>query len=593
MRIVFHSETVEEALEVSTAHSFLGSEATFLTRDELKKSGFLRSIVADPTTDILCLVDGHAVLPVNARNRIAELKLELDRGWPSWGVVGESGVTPVNYGMGAQPFIQFAADRSGGPNSAGYIVPSFGLSGIVMMINAERIRDGTLDEEQLLFPIGVTLPVRCLNRGHSVLIAPHLACFVDVERVVSPEGSADLPAEVSDYLGRSLRNHRFPTCHGVVNLPVAASADSVSNRIDAPLASLEAGINPESPRSIEIVTRTRYERIPELQRLLDTVSALASKCEDVSISHTIVSRSRPPVALRTSKQVRFLVSEKVWESPDFDDRATLVHFAGQESNSDLIWFVDDDDWVLPGCAEALSLVIRSSPPGSTFYFDVQQFTSRRNSKREPTRPFEELDVGPRVPGSSFAANVSGLNHIPFCAVLFDRTQLAEIPAEFLESLVLYEDLAVQLLVMMSSKFFPVSLDLLVAGVHLRSGINGQPKEDRSSWNSSMSMLVSQIVMLRKAASFLSIPAASSLWFEMEHPEMLEEFRTATEKALSLQLALDTARHEISNLTSEVTVSVDGHESALAQIEMMRRSLSWRITRPFRAFRRLLFRRTDL
>lgn len=593
MNVIFLCSSPDALRQVERRNASLGNSARFLLRNQLN-SDLLREMIGDdPSRELLCLVREDVILPRKFLQNLRKLQVELDEEWPNWGLVGESGVSPLGYGMAASKVVRYASDRKTGINLGGHIVPTYSQSGAIQVLNLRRIRDGKFELELSLDPLGVTLPLQVIQHGLAVLTAPHLSCFVDVDRLIENEAVLVPDPSLKDFLVTRVENLFFKTCHGEIDLSGESDRERGSKRVDASIACLRNAQKGRAQRSLEIVTRTTNSRPRELERTALTVSVLKTLCPDLRIRHTVISGVPQLVDTSLPQEVRFVVKKS--EKKDLsDDRFELIQEAAQSSEADYLWFIDDDDWVFPQSAEMLSLSLNNSPLGSTFYFDSQQFTQNAAESRPESDGYAPLSPGERVLGKNFALNIGGLNHVPFSSVVFNRNSVLNIPRELLSDLYLYEDFALQLCVMSDSSYFPVSADCLVAGIQFRRVESGA-KEPRKEWNEAMASLSSFFAQKTKQTVFFSLPEAGESWHGVKRQDgrwtsfhelealdqaVVDLTRRKTEVE-QLTIEIEELRRELEDQVSLLESSTLVHESVKESLRRMEESRSWRFTSPAR------------
>ena len=555
-----------------------------------------RLLADEPEMSLVCLVKESVTLPIDFSSHVKKMVTELNKDWPNWSLVGESGLTALGYGIGAANWIQFGSDNSRGPNLAGHILPSYGLSGNVLIINLDQLREKNFWFDKVIDPTGVTLPIQILRKGLAVLVAPQLSCFVNIDRIVNLESEFEPDENLKSYLVHHVSNLFLQTCFGKINLADRSDADWEEDRIDLPTQSLRNAQVGRSRRSLEIVTRTKFERRVSLQRTMLTVSLLQSRISDLDIGHTVISGRSHPVDEEFPPGVKVLVIPGLESGEEKDDRFKLITSAVDSSNTDYIWFIDDDDWVFPQCAEVLSLVLNTSPEGSTFYFDSQFFNQKKEEFETNQDEYSKLDIGARSLGSTFALNLSGLNHVPFCNIVFDRQKLTAIPSHLVETLHLYEDFAIQIMVMSDRQYFPVSLNILVAGIQMRTELHSNSTESRDAWNNDMATLMSYFVQRKSETLLFSLPEAGRVWHNSHFPNEVARTAALVQQVEENQKNIDQQNIEIGLLRNDLnqtlqnhSTAAKSHENALLVIQSMRESHSWKITRPMRVLRRFFMK----
>lgn len=601
MKIFFLCSTNSAIGEVDFRNSHLQFQFRCVLISEI--SSVLNELNDGGSSDeLLCVVHESVVLPTDFEDRLRAMKDELDREWPNWKLAGDAGVTPLRYGLSAQHVVDYSASNVAGPNLAGQVIPAQGLSGHVLVFRSVKLGARHLKDLSRVDDLGITVPVRILGEGGAVLVAPHLSCFVDTTMREALAYAYEPSAETRVLLFEEIANSELQTYFGTVALFESAHSRWADPRMDLPIQCLRNAATGRKRRTLTIITRTRFRRTRELQRLLVAVSQLRSRMKYIDLDHVLMSGSHVPPDLEIPAEVSVIVHEG--DEQDHDDRFELITRGIQATESDFVWFVDDDDWVFPMAAEKLELVIETAPAGSTLFFDSQQFFPTNAS--EPADPFDALHVGSRVHGREFALSAIGLNRVPFPNVIFHRSQVSQIPRELVEKVSLYEDFALQIMVMASPQFFPIAEDLLIAGVQMKDESASNDYRSRKPWNQSMSNLISFLTSSRDRSVYLSTPAAGASWFNALNPAHFERLAERERVIEDLGQRIASLEGQISQLESvlelererqvriqEVLASVEdalkAREKAHAESEYMlslvTQSKTWRWTRPLRRLRK--------
>lgn len=604
MKLIVLCASEESRLQAENNFEITKLEIDFLLESDLTSSTLNRLLEDELRFNLVCMVKESVTLPADFDQNIKKMTTELDREWPNWALVGESGVTHLAYGMGASKWVQYGADKNRGPNLAGHTVPAYGLSGNVLVINLGRFRNATVNFDGVKGPLGVTLPIQTMQCGLAVLVAPHLACFVDTSRIIDLESHFDPGPDLRSYLISRISNLFVHTCFGLIDISGESDAEWGNDRIDLPLQSLRNARVGRPKRSLEIITRTTFERISSLQRTALTVFLLRSQVSHLDLSHTVISGRflQDDVGLPPGTEMVFETDGQ--GSKVEDDRFRLIRVAVESSKSDFVWFVDDDDWVFPPCAELLSLALNVSPKGSTFYFDSQQFFLKNEKVDSTFGTYPNMRVGDRYQAQAFVLNLTGLNHVPFCSVIFTRQGLVDTPDDLTKHMNLYEDFALQLMTMSSPNYFPVSLNNLVSGIQMKDDSLEGPVLSRREWNKDMATLVAFFVQKQSNASLLSLPEAGKSWYQKLFPNEVQQALVNSRLLEENQVSISRQANEIISMTqdlitirNDLTAAIDAHNSTIqaqrdAQMVVykMKESRSWRVTRPMRVLHRIFSRR---
>jgi len=235
-----------------------------------------------------------------------------------------------------------------------------------------------------------------------------------------------------------------------------------------------------------------------------------------------------------------------------DDRFRLVKWIANEVDSDYLLFLDDDDWLFPNAAEFISLLVALAPHGSSFFFDTRHFSEKFIDEVSDSLP-ALVSPGRKFEAKLFVGCFSGHNHIPFCGAILPKSTVSTIPDSLVESITLFEDFATLLYCMTRESFSPVVVDVLLAGISIRGDGQTVFSTDRTRWNESMAVLSAEISRGVVSSRLNSLP----------------------------QLALRYSGRDLRFIESMLDVARESHYHAIRDVNRMRATWSWRITRPFR------------
>jgi len=536
-------------------HSQLSDDITVLLGQDSYFS-LLNNLIATCVDDIALVVHDDVTLPMSFRQRFDELLSRLGSEWPNWGVVGNAGVSPMQVGLAVSKTVRFLADPHGGSNLSTHIVPAWSIDGNVMMLNIRELRARGVDLPELggfqLYDIA--LSIETLRAGLAVLIAPELACYHSSKGSQSAFDEASRSPAIREYLASRVVNSILDSLNGPIDLRKITSQYRNLSRVEVVIDSLRNAQKGRPKSSIEVVTRSQFQRPALLSRSATTIRSFSRNAVHAIVRHSVVSGvdDSPSTA---ADGVRVLRRPR--EHGQVDDRFHLVRFAAREVESDYIWFVDDDDWVFPNGAELISLVVSLAPKGSTVFLDTRHFFEDMGDDFSAVPPVSAR-VGRVFKGDQFMGCLSGYNWVPFCGAILPRARVAELPDELVSRIVYYEDFATILHTMADPKFFPVVPGVLGAGISIHGHGQSVVEDDRADWNQSMSELGSLVAHGLVGPVLLSLP----------------------------RLAISIPAAELHYVERNLRLAQVAHDNAIEVIEAMQSSLSWRLTRPFRLIGRL-------
>ena len=512
----------------------------------------INALLGRTEDEVVCLVHDDVILPPEFGVRSNFLIRELEENWPNWGLVGNAAVGALKQGYLANQLIRYLSDSHGGPNLVGPILPAQSVDGNLMLLNLKAMRSRALKMPDFkgFHLYDIALSIECQCAGLAVLVAPQLSCWHGSGGNQYEFDQASQSASWSTYLSDHLENKQILTLNGEKSIPLKKdSTPFAQKRTDLVRASLRNAAEGRKRRSVGIVIRTQLRRRPLLLRALDSIrSFIAASGNAVDWHVHIVTDSREDAAWTGVDEQHVLRVEVPQER---DSRFLLVKHAASAVETEFLWFIDDDDWLFPNVAEDLAWAIACAPPAAMIFIDSQHYLERSGS--DP----DEISLFKSTPGSYFHAadffkSTSGVNHSPFCGVLYARELLGSIPSRLYESVIYYEDFATTMYSLFEGCAFPLVLDRLCVGISVRESGNTITETDRTIWNKSMSTLAS--AMVNDSLNFQALSLGEKF--------VLREQIVNDDRLAIAQQKIDSLAHEI---------------------EAMLRSRSWRMTRPIRWF----------
>jgi len=508
--------------------------------------------VIDSCPDGYCvIVHDDVFLRSGFVEELPNLIEELDRDWPNWGLVGNAGIAPFGVGYSGERIIRYLSDPHGGPNMTESVVPAETLDGNLLLLNIASLRRKSVRVPDFLgFQMyDIIFSIEVIVAGLAVLVAPELACFHASAGSQSDFDVAALSDSARIHIASRLLNSRVLSLNGAIDLEDVTSKFVDHQRFELGLQSLRNAQVGRSNKSLTVATRTRFNRRGMLERCIETVAMFKDRSTSVDVSHVVVSSFESEDSLSRFHDVIFL------RAPTYslkDDRFRLVKWIANEVNSDYLLFLDDDDWLFPNAAEFISLLVALAPEGSSFFFDTRQFSESFTDDvseslpalASPERKFE---------AKLFFGCYSGHNQIPFCGAILPRSAVSTIPDSLVESMTLFEDYATILHCMTRESFSPVVVDVLLAGISIHGEGQTVYSADRTRWNESMAVLAAEISRGVVGSRLNSLP----------------------------QLALRHSGQDLRFVESMLNAARESHYHAIQDVNRMRATWSWRITRPFR------------
>ncbi len=542
----------------------------------------LGDVIKKSTQAYVCVVSDDVLLCEDFIQLINNLVQQLDRDWPNWGLVGNTGMLSMSVGYATSDVVRYKSDPIAGPNMAGHILPAQSIDGNVMLLNVRAMRDAGLTFPSFddFYWFDTVLSIETISAGLGVYVAPQLACWHGSVKNLAELDKAKSNDVFVDYLQtRLLANHSVKTVNGelkiVVEAPKSAGLD-----LDLDLGSLRVAVHGRHKHKVAVVTRTQFTRMSLLKRTLESVGVFiksAGTCtEFISYVVTDSEIAAPEWVNSYSTLLRADLPCGI------DSRYQLVRFAAENIDADYFWFVDDDDWLLPNEAERLSLVISGSPQSSIFFVDSQCYQEKPGSSGDidDVQNYQS-EAGHYFLANRFLASLSGNNHTPFCGVLFNRSALLAIPSHVYDTVTYFEDYMTTLYALLVRNCFPVVIDRLFVGISIRETGNTVTETDRSKWNQSMSEMVSHLVNAPDISHLLSLPSSIYLNLHQVVLDRDEQINGLNQDIVKRDKAIVERDKAIVERDKAIVERDDQIFNLNKIIDETLRSTSWRLTRPVR------------
>ena len=202
-------------------------------------------------------------------------------------------------------------------------------------------------------------------------------------------------------------------------------ADRPAQRDLLELFELSLGGSASPPASLTLCCRTQFGRPELLWRALASFSSAKIEARAyLDFEVRLITDCEPAVAAPHFEHFRreFPALElECWHHTVREprhSRADLIFAAIERAQSDYIWFVDDDDYVMPGAAQALA---RTLMPGDDVIV-IGDSLKVEETWEVPEREGRLALIDSRVAGKFSHQNLfrvlTGANHIPICSVLW-------------------------------------------------------------------------------------------------------------------------------------------------------------------------------
>jgi hypothetical protein len=224
-------------------------------------------------------------------------------------------------------------------------------------------------------------------------------------------------------------------------------------RIDKDLTSFPPEKSSQGPKStLLIVTRTQGQRLALLERNIESVLELGSRLKNVLVQHLIVGD-----VLDLNLDQGGQMTHQQASIEGIDNRYDLILEALKVTQSDYVWFIDDDDFCNPDVADKLDAIFGFGTGGDAIVLDSQ------HTHQDPTTPSKaHLHLGKRYKATTVFSSLSAANRTPFCSVIFPTDSLREWLGGINGHVTLFEDHLLVLFLLSSTRSSPWYIDAVGA-----------------------------------------------------------------------------------------------------------------------------------
>ena len=449
----------------------------------------------------------HVWFGVEFASRLTELAEELDRDFPRWGACGNRGCAWE--GAVLYDYTSYTRNQGGGIGAALRPRPVLTLDDNLILLNCHELRHCKLADlggaESNIF--GVPLSLECLRHGLPLFVDPRLFTVRTLQHTAADIAALTASVEFRNYYRENFVNHAVPWPDGRVNTEACVDYGYVTQperrMAQRDLLDLfELALAAARPRrsSLLLCCRTQFERPELLWRALASFTAAKIEARayldfDVRLITDCEALVAAPHLERFRREFPALELECWHHSVRAPrrSRADLIFAAIERAQSDSIWFVDDDDYVMPGAVGALS---RTLMPGDDVIVVADSY------KVEETWDVPKGEERPALIDSRVAGKFShlnlfrvltGANHIPICSVVWPvRFMAAQLAGR--RALGDYNEDYFLLLAALSAPQAEVRpLEAAIAGVSFRGSSNTVNETDRAAWHYSYATFVQEIL----------------------------------------------------------------------------------------------------
>lgn len=454
----------------------------------------VNELIRETAADYLLLFRPSVILEEGLFRSCANLIEDLSRDFANWGVCGASGVR----GDGARVYWYLRRPpRNAEAGASPKLVTSVGSE--ILLLNVEQLRalNCSIPDTMQWWEVGPLLALECL-KGQSCVLADRRLMVVDPgkEPVI---GQANA---IRQSCLKSFLNHRVETPYGWIEIPKVPHDEhlhlpplphgkrDILSCYDAALAAARRS----APLSLTVACRTQLNRPHLLQRALLSFAAAQVECPpSLSFRVALVSEQERGKLLAEVAQLKqlFPALEILPITANTRSRATsrVDHLlsAITEIDTDYLWFIDDDDFIMPGAVPALARILQPHAPVLAVGTCEVYEECWEDGQLKQAHPFGLF------PSNRIFEVFSGENYVPICGMILprplahERCSGVDAHGEYLE------DYFVLMRVLTSSRIEVETIPNAIAGISLRGSENTVREATRVTWERSYAGFMSEIV----------------------------------------------------------------------------------------------------
>lgn len=448
----------------------------------------------------LLLVNEGVIVDEALSKSIEELIAELNRDYGNWGVCGATGVR-----WDGERTYWYIRRVPHNPEAGVCPKPVISVGSEILLLNLEQLRaKGCFLAEAPCHvnEIGPQLALECLRKQLCVLVDRRLMVVDTTPEVESGEYDA-----VAQMLQEHFVNHQLQVPSDIVKVPQVAyqeflSLPPVSHQRRDVISCYDAAIansRESRPLSLTIACRSQLNRPHLLERTMLSCAVAKAECPvnfelRVALISDVLSESLDAETARLKQRFPSLDIKGLHVTPRSRETSRVDHLLSAIAalTSDYIWFVDDDDFVMPGAVQALARVLVPNAP-VVFVGSSDVFEERWSGGE--LRDF--IQVGAHSSRHVFDV-FQGENFVPICGMIIptvlarERCNSVAATGEYLE------DYFILMQLLTSPRVEVEILSMPISGVSLRGQENTVREKQRDTWNRSYAQFVGEL--LRSSAS---------------------------------------------------------------------------------------------
>ena len=458
--------------------------------------------------DVALIAHDDVWLSLDLAAYVAELLADLEAYFANWGLCGNAGVR-----WDGAISARHVADPHAGPQPFVGPRPALSVDGNLMLVNCRALRERGLARTPDLGGFqgyDLVLSFEALRRGLCVLIDPRLFAKHESRGDQSRFDAFVRGEAFQTFAAERFVDIRLPTINGLVSLDRredfehldlqaggAAERPSLLEAFDAGLAEARR----RRPLRLAICVRTQFKRAALLERFFLSAAAAIRAAEALADIEIVVVTDQP--VERAGNEIAELkrrfekLNVSLLPHPISDGRASrvdLVAAAFDKLDADYLWFIDDDDYLLPSGAAyvARTLAPRPNQLVAVDCIYVEETWGATNGKDGAEFLRDSVSTG-RTDGGKIFSVFDGDNTVPFCGVVYPRELMRGKLAAARARASYYEDYLLSLIALSIPEMSVETLPKLCCGISLRGPDNTVTETDRTVWNLSFATVIGEIL----------------------------------------------------------------------------------------------------
>lgn len=450
-------------------------------------------------------------LSIDIDKHVSSLISELNEKYPNWGLCGNAGMR-----WDGTISARHVSDPHGGPIPVKGPRPVMSIDGNVMLLNCKKMRErGLLAIPDLggFHGYDLVLSYETLRNGLCVLIDGRIYAKHDSAGNQSGFTEFTSSSELQNYLSENFSDYRFDTLNGPIVLkdrpfrPIQKEQEEHEQKTISLIDCYDAAISSareNNPIKLAICVRTQFKRPYLLERFLISASNAIREAAALISTEIVLITDQPDNPLKergAASERRFggvditHLSHKISEGRA--SRVDLAFRAFESVEADFVWFIDDDDYVLPSgiCNIARSIYDKS---GQLIVLDCLRASEQWHSDGHAEVLKSSIFLG-RTNSAQVYEALRGDNFTPVCGVVYPRKMMQEKLKSVSGRTSYYEDYLLLLVALSCADVSVERIAHLCCGISVRGADNTVTEKDRTIWNISVATVLAEVQANRDLA----------------------------------------------------------------------------------------------